>query len=767
MLEKIELRNWKTHKATALSFSKGANILVGQMGAGKSSVLDAIAYALFGKYPALQHRRTSITDVITNRPEQMQEASVTLVFDAEGNEYEVTRNISLNGDTKAVLKKNGSYAQSQPQRVNEEIEKLLKIDYDLFMRAIYAEQNNLTYFLELSPSQRKKEIDELLGLNLFATAQDNATTLTNKIKEMIEQASITAKGFDIDKLKKQLEDAEKSKENLEKEKLAKIDEIQKKEAAASALEKQLEEAKKKLDEKQKLDNEIAQLKAQMALLEKEISKIAEKSKISKEELEKQIESKKENVEKTEKELNDANKAAKEAVAEIAKKKAELSQIEKEAEELEQIKREMAGRTSEELKKQVEKDKASLSSLQEERAAYASAKAENEKWLAELKKHIAKCPVCERELTEEMIDALQKSKEAAIKELDEKLEKTSRQMEDLKKSISKEEDEQNKLIRNEQRQKELEQNAGRLEKERSEIAGLEKRQKELEQNAEEKRKQLQKETEELNKLNSLHDELERKERHEKEIVQAKNEAERKEKEAATIDIDEKKVEQLQKGYVAISSELSSAKASLSSINRLLESAQAQIDSLNENLNAIKKIYEDIEAKKRIVNELVKYKNALAETQEELRSQLVSYINKTMQILWPELYPYADYSGIKLEPTSDDYVLMLKTNRHGSEWEPVESVASGGERSIACLAMRVAFALVLVPNLKWLILDEPTHNIDQQGIQKFVKAVSEALPKYVEQIFIITHDELLRQAQNARIYVFTRDKAANGETQVQEA
>ena len=76
------------------------------------------------------------------------------------------------------------------------------------------------------------------------------------------------------------------------------------------------------------------------------------------------------------------------------------------------------------------------------------------------------------------------------------------------------------------------------------------------------------------------------------------------------------------------------------------------------------------------------------------------------------------------------------------------------------------LVLVPNLKWLILDEPTYSIDQQGIEKFVKAIGEALPKYIDQIFIITHDELLKQAQNAKIYVFSRDKSQNKETIVEE-
>ena len=121
---------------------------------------------------------------------------------------------------------------------------------------------------------------------------------------------------------------------------------------------------------------------------------------------------------------------------------------------------------------------------------------------------------------------------------------------------------------------------------------------------------------------------------------------------------------------------------------------------------------------------------------------------------------------LEPTSDDYVLKVRTGGGATQrWEEVSTVASGGEKSIACLTMRVAFALVLVPNLKWIILDEPTHNIDQQGLGRFIRAISEVMPRIVDQVFIITHDETLRQVANARVYTLSRDKEADGKTSVE--
>jgi DNA repair exonuclease SbcCD ATPase subunit len=152
---------------------------------------------------------------------------------------------------------------------------------------------------------------------------------------------------------------------------------------------------------------------------------------------------------------------------------------------------------------------------------------------------------------------------------------------------------------------------------------------------------------------------------------------------------------------------------------------------------------------------------------MRGRLISSINRVMQNIWPEIYPYADYSGIALEPGVNDYILKVRTSNSGKErWEDVDAIASGGERSIACLAMRVAFSLVLVPNLRWIILDEPTHNIDEQGLSRFIKVFNETLPRIIDQIFIITHDETLKQAASSKTYLLTRDKSAGGATIVQE-
>src|SRR5271157_2649413 len=120
MIEAIELRNWKTHRHTALDFSRGTNVLLGSMGSGKSTIMDAISFALFGTYPAVTHGRVKVGEIITNRPEQKKTASVKLRFRVDDDLYEVERNLELNKPTRATLAKNGAYLQSQPEQVNGE-----------------------------------------------------------------------------------------------------------------------------------------------------------------------------------------------------------------------------------------------------------------------------------------------------------------------------------------------------------------------------------------------------------------------------------------------------------------------------------------------------------------------------------------------------------------------------------------------------------------------------------------------------------------------
>ena len=65
-------------------------------------------------------------------------------------------------------------------------------------------------------------------------------------------------------------------------------------------------------------------------------------------------------------------------------------------------------------------------------------------------------------------------------------------------------------------------------------------------------------------------------------------------------------------------------------------------------------------------------------------------------------------------------------------------------LASLAVRIAFARILAPGLSLLILDEPTHNLDDKAVQTLTEIIQEKISNMLDQIFIITHDERLAEA-----------------------
>jgi len=158
----------------------------------------------------------------------------------------------------------------------------------------------------------------------------------------------------------------------------------------------------------------------------------------------------------------------------------------------------------------------------------------------------------------------------------------------------------------------------------------------------------------------------------------------------------------------------------------------------------------------------YKNSLSAVQSELRTLLVDEINQALSEVWPSIYPYGDYAGVRLEADEKDYRLLMQK----ADWAEVDAIASGGERACLCLALRIAFATVLTPDLSWLILDEPTHNLDSDAVLMLSEAINRKIPSIVEQTFVITHDTALGEAGEGAVFRLERDKSKNESTKIEK-
>lgn len=768
MISSIEIRNWKTHENTRIEFSRGTNILVGMMGAGKSSTIDAICYGLFGTFPLVKHKKVKFSDIIRNRPRQEREAAVKVTFTVDSDEYTVERDIALNGSGKARLSKNGAYVQSQPERVNEEIEGLLKVDYDLFARAVYSEQNRLDYFLEIKAKDRKDQIDELLGLDKFSLASDNAGSLINKVKEMVANQKEDMEQLDVESARNQLAGLELELEKLvfDKEKiiadLASADEV------AKTLKAKVGELKDKESKRNILTNEITQLKSSRDYAQLEIQKIEEKGLGGIKDLDGKIMQAQSRLDS----LNVEHRKLLELENKENKKlggiDSEILQLEKKILEKKDMVKRIASRDIETLKKEYEGTTHKLDAHKTELLTYTSEKKNAEKTLSELKEHISKCPICEREISKALQEELARGKKARIDELSKGIGRSEKAVDEWSKKAKLCKEEMDSLSIMLERIHDYE----GIEARKTDIESGKKTAKaaldEYKIMTDKISKDIEVRRDSLQKLMKACDELKRREGYLKDISKFDIKIKSVEQGLNSVNVDPQEIEKLQKDLGEVKTSLGKLSAESAAHERYIEDKRAAIKDKREHIARVENINKDIKHKEMAISNLVRFRESLDETKLVLRNKLVESVNSIMQSMWSDLYPYGDYRSIMLNATADDYTLMVLTNKDGGDrWQEVDSIASGGERSTACLALRVAFSLVLVPNLKWIILDEPTHNIDEDGIKRFISLFNERLPRIIDQIFIITHDELLKQAISSNVYVLSRNKDEDGSTIIQRA
>ena len=200
----------------------------------------------------------------------------------------------------------------------------------------------------------------------------------------------------------------------------------------------------------------------------------------------------------------------------------------------------------------------------------------------------------------------------------------------------------------------------------------------------------------------------------------------------------------------------------SIEQIIRERETRFHEYEGSLKNLEQEKSEIEKLDQLLQELKKFERALESTQSQLRKEFVTSVNYTMNNLWTDLYPYHDFIGIRLAIEEGDYILQLQ--ERSGKWVNVEGFASGGERSLAALTLRIAFALVLAPQLRWLVLDEPTANLDTKAVEDLGTTLSERIGNFIDQVFLITHDERLENAITGSAYRFYRDKAKDGATQV---
>jgi len=172
-IEIVQLENIRSHIKTTVPFTSGFNCLVGGVGRGKSSVLYAVDFALFG-------------DAIGSRSfeylirENADWCKVTVVFTQNGNTYKITRGLRRKGksitqdiEQLKLYEDDKLLASTKNDAISEQFEAITGLDKELYREIIWFRQEHLKELLDASPRDRQKRLDELFGLSDYEIAWSN------------------------------------------------------------------------------------------------------------------------------------------------------------------------------------------------------------------------------------------------------------------------------------------------------------------------------------------------------------------------------------------------------------------------------------------------------------------------------------------------------------------------------------------------------------------------------------------------------------------
>lgn len=192
--------------------------LVGNNGAGKSALLDAMTWALFGK------ARSNNNELIRKNATEMW---VELEFDVEGQLYRVRRRYSrVKRNQTANLEQhvNGRWrpivSSPKVRVVDNEIKRLLKMDYDTFVNTVFVLQGQSGEFMNLDPAERQDLLSKILGLDAFEQIEEKAKTQAKTLNGQIEEGKrrLSEIERELSERPKVIEDFEKKqreRENME------------------------------------------------------------------------------------------------------------------------------------------------------------------------------------------------------------------------------------------------------------------------------------------------------------------------------------------------------------------------------------------------------------------------------------------------------------------------------------------------------------------------------------------------------------------------
>lgn len=261
----LMMENIRSYQKDKIEFPSGTSLFEGDVGSGKSTILMAVEFALFG----LGNQKG---DALLRKGSK--KGSVRLDFSVDGKDYQVKRTLTRGKNNsirqeKGILGVDGKKIQLSPSEIKERILDILNFKEPLnpraqsviFRYAVYTPQEEMKFILSQNPDLRLQTLRKAFGIEDYKIATENASSISKIIKDKVNYLS--GQISDIDQKRDSLRRF-KEKLTTRKTNLSKL--IEKRDK----IEKLLTGQKKELEELKEIESKLKQIKAEIPHLEKQI-----------------------------------------------------------------------------------------------------------------------------------------------------------------------------------------------------------------------------------------------------------------------------------------------------------------------------------------------------------------------------------------------------------------------------------------------------------------------------------------------------------------
>ncbi len=776
IISKIKLENIRSHHKTEIPFSEGINVITGNTGSGKSSILMSVEYALFGKIGEGKEEGKMLLR------RNSSEGEIKITIKNGNNEYEISRGLKRindsvrNDDSKNYINKNKERVdlQNRASDINSYVNKLLKIEsenpLETFETITYIKQDELKTLIFETGQYKQEYIDGLLQLNKYLDVYDNTKEIINKIKNEIEldkkELQLSVDQNDIIKIENRINENQNIIKSLEEEATNNQILLNNKSIEKKQKEGELEFERDKKIKFEKALTEIKIKENEKSKLEIEKTRVTEKKEEAIKNVKPIEKSKKDEIEKAIKNLEEQNKLEDENVKKIYENFFQIEYSYKKAQnEIHELQKEIENenKTLDKLNKEQEEFEKQIKSITEieNKEEITGRVYELNNLIKDLEKELLQsieqgvCIMCGNNISDKAhLEKEYSNKINRYKKEIERLTSISSNIKysknDLEKNIGlnkiRIETAKNNLLKLQSKLKEDQKEE--KEKEYLDIKETYQREKQkLEnislqlKNAREEMKLIQEEEKKMFEIESYNNRIDEINKainnYQQEITELKENL-------LQIKFDDKRLSEIENEFKLISEEINKMNYRITEIRKETELRKSQLitdenerEELERKLKKKEELSKLLDEKENFLKTMSNLREDIRGIREYVRLRFINDFRSLFKTRFEELRNEVDYD-IDID---NNYNVIITA---GNEKMDARSL-SGGEKTSVAIAYRLALSSLAsilggIGKNEIIIMDEPTSGLDKEDINALTNAITKITD--LKQIIIVTHEDNMK-------------------------